>query len=126
MKVDEEILDSGHATPRPWEFVERDGFIVGGGHVIAQLWSKQEEDFDDAQDNGKLIVTAVNGWGALCEQNTTLKRHLAILLEGLPVFPDSDAPNKRIEPHHLGMMTVGEIREARAALALVTEHKEME
>lgn len=41
---------------------------------------------------------------------------LETLLNGLPVFPESDNLNTRISAHHLGLLTVGQIKDAKAAL----------
>jgi hypothetical protein len=45
-----------------------------------------------------------------------LEAALAVLLNGLPVFPESDSSETVIQPHHLGLVTVGQILAARAAL----------
>lgn len=48
------------ASSSPWHYLSSGGFIVGPGHysAIAQTWSKSEEDFENAEANGKLIALA--------------------------------------------------------------------
>lgn len=48
---------------------------------------------------------------------------LKMLLDGLPIFPDTDSPTTRISAHHLGLLTVGQIAAARTAIAKVGEGK---
>lgn len=54
---------------------------------------------------------------------TQLGEALETLLNGLPVFPATDEPKTRISAHHLGLLAVGQINDAREALSRYQEVK---
>lgn len=44
------------ATPGPWNSEQEAGFVVSVGAAICQFWSKQEDDFPNAQANAAHIA----------------------------------------------------------------------
>ena len=46
-------------TKGPWTFDDATGFVWGGpGSILAQTWSKHENDYPNAKANGRLIALA--------------------------------------------------------------------
>lgn len=55
-----------------------------------------------------------------------LEKAATNLLNGLPVFPETDDPKTQLGAHYMGLLTVGDINAARAALKAVEEARKGE
>lgn len=57
MTTADNVTTETQPTPGPW--TNEAGMIVApDGEVVCQLWSKREEDYENAEANGRLIAAA--------------------------------------------------------------------
>lgn len=64
------------ATPGPWKYDHKGGFISIGGKFTAQTWNKGEEDFDNAHANGFYASAAANALPDLLDEVERLNKVL--------------------------------------------------
>lgn len=60
--------DKTKHTPTPWLLSTDSGTIfTKGGEIVCQFWSKQEEDFPNAEANSRFTIRACNNFDSMLQ-----------------------------------------------------------